>query len=107
NCDPEVMAFFPALRSRAESDALMDKHHDLIADDGFGFYAMEERSSGEVLGFTGLAKTNIEPFIAKDTLEIGWRLARRFWGKGYVQEAAKAALAYAFVERNKDEVVSF
>lgn len=107
NSDPVVMEFFPALRSREESDALMDRVQTMISDDGFGFYALQEKATGDVIGFTGLMKTDLEPFMPKGVLEIGWRLAQRYWGKGYVSEAALASLKYAFDERGQDEVVSF
>ncbi|MDM7851136.1 GNAT family N-acetyltransferase [Pseudochrobactrum kiredjianiae] len=107
NSDPEVMEFFPALRSREESDALMDRIVAMINDDSFGFYALQDKDTGDVVGFTGLMRTDLEPFMPKGVLEIGWRLAQRYWGKGYVTEAALASLAYAFNERGQDEVVSF
>jgi RimJ/RimL family protein N-acetyltransferase len=40
-------------------------------------------------------------------IEIGWRLAPEFWGKGYVTEAAEAWLAYGFETLGLDEIVSF
>ncbi len=107
NSDPEVMEFFPALRSREESDALMDRIVAMINDDSFGFYALQDKNTGDVVGFTGLMRTDLEPFMPKGVLEIGWRLAKHYWGKGYVTEAALASLAYAFNERGQDEVVSF
>ncbi len=107
NSDPEVMEFFPALRSREESDALMDRVVAMINDDSFGFYALQDKNTGDTVGFTGLMRTDLEPFMPKGVLEIGWRLAKRYWGKGYVTEAALASLAYAFNERGQDEVVSF
>lgn len=107
NSDPEVMEFFPALRSREESDALMDRIVAMINDDSFGFYALQDKNTGDVVGFTGLMRTDLEPFMPKGVLEIGWRLAQRYWGKGYVTEAALASLAYAFNQRGQDEVVSF
>lgn len=107
NSDPVVMEFFPSQRNREQSDALMDRHQTMITDDGFGFYALEEKATGETVGFTGLAKTDLEPFIPKDVLEIGWRLPQRHWGKGYVTEAAQACLNYAFNKRGQKEVVSF
>lgn len=107
NSDPAVMEFFPALRSREESDALMDRVVAMINDDSFGFYALQDKDTGDTVGFTGLMRTDLEPFMPKGVLEIGWRLAQRYWGKGYVTEAALASLAYAFDERAEDEVVSF
>jgi ribosomal-protein-alanine N-acetyltransferase len=42
----------------------------------------------------------------RDELEIGWRLARRFWGYGYATEAAVAVLELAFGDLGIAEVVS-
>ncbi|MGN6551284.1 MAG: GNAT family N-acetyltransferase [Pararhizobium sp.] len=107
NSDPEVMAFFPMRRSRGEADAMMDRMRDRIRDTGFGFYALELRESGEALGFCGLSPISLEPFFPDGTIEIGWRLARRHWGRGYVCEAAGALLRYGFGERALSEIVSF
>lgn len=107
NSDPVVMEYFPMRRTRQEADSLMDKFERIITDNGFGFFALEDRASGEVLGFTGLLKTDLEPYIPRDTLEIGWRLPQRYWGKGYVSEAAQACLAHAFNVLDQREVVAF
>lgn len=107
NSDPKVMDFFPSLRSREQSDALMDRINAMIEQTGFGFYALENRQTGEVIGFTGVAQTDLDPYIIKDTLEVGWRLAHRYWGMGYVTEAATAALKYAFEQSGVEEIVSF
>lgn len=107
NSDPVVMEFFPALRSREESDALMDRVVAMINDDSFGFYALQDKNTGDAIGFTGLMRTDIEPFVPKGVLEIGWRLPQRHWGKGYVTEAAHACLDYAFNQREQEKVVSF
>ena len=40
-------------------------------------------------------------------VEIAWRLARPFWGRGYATEAAAAALAFAFESLRLDQVVAF
>lgn len=104
NADPEVMAHFPAPLSRAESDALMDAIEEKRARFGFSFDAIER--SGELIGFCGLSvpKTAL-PF--SPCVEIGWRLTRRAWSKGYASEAARDALARAFGPLGLDEVVSF
>lgn len=52
---------------------------------GYGPYAVEEKSSGAVIGTVG-------PWypIEWPEPEIKWALSRRFWGKGYASEAARA-----------------
>ena len=93
--DPEVMRYFPALLSRAESDALAARADGLFETYGYGLWAVEKRSTGDFLGFTGLAP--LPAFIPGPAgIEVGWRLARAFWGQGYATEAARASLGFAF-----------
>lgn len=107
NSDEAVMAFFAFRRERPESDALMDRLSAAIAQNGFGFAAAEIRATGETIGFVGLHETSGLPFLAPGTVEIGWRLAPEFWGKGYVTEAAEAWLAHGFEALRLEEIVSF
>ena len=90
NSDPDVMEFFPKRRNRAESDEFFDYAQRMIAETGLGFYALELTATGETLGFCGIVRTSHEPAIPNGTVEIGWRLAKRHWGFGYVSEAATA-----------------
>lgn len=107
NADPEVMEFFPFRRTRAEADQLMDRIASRIEQTGFGFYTAALKQTDEPIGFCGLALTDLEPFFADGTLEIGWRLARPYWGQGYVTEAAKALLRHGFERPGVEEIVSF
>jgi len=102
--DPEVMACFPSLLTREQSDALVDRASARIASDGFGFWAVE--SADGFVGFCGLQRV---PFEAHFTpaVETGWRLARAHWGKGYAIEAARAAVAYGFETLGLTEIVAF
>jgi RimJ/RimL family protein N-acetyltransferase len=96
NSDDEVLEFFPFRRSRAEADAKMEQFRSWIAEDGYGFAAAEIAATGQCIGFVGLFDTDNLPFLPEGTIEIGWRLAPEFWGKGYVTEAAKAWLTFGF-----------
>jgi RimJ/RimL family protein N-acetyltransferase len=107
NSDETVMHFFPFRRDRADSDAFFDWLQNRITETGLGFYALELRATGETIGFCGLARTDLEPHIPLGTVEIGWRLAYRHWGKGYVTEAATALLRHGFETLKLDEIVSF
>lgn len=100
NSDPDVMEFFPHKRSHAESDAALKHVNEMIHATGYGFYAVELRETGEPIGFCGIAPANLEGIFPLGTMEIGWRLAARFWGNGYATEAAKSLLSMAFDEKN-------
>lgn len=106
NADPEVMACFPSPLSRAESDALAERFQALIDLNGWGFWALVEKKSGVFLGAVGLHHQP-DKFAFSPCTEIGWRLAKPFWHKGYAYEAAMACLAFAFETLALDEVVAF
>ena len=63
---------------------------------GFGYWAVEERASGEFAGEVGFAdfKREIQPSLG-DTPELGWVLARHAHGRGYATEAVRAAIEWA------------
>jgi len=106
NGDREVMRHFPAPLTRDASDELADRLQAAIASRGWGLWALEERSTGAFIGFTGLAPTDFEASFTP-AFEIGWRLARSAWGSGFATEAARAAAAFAFDELDLEEIVSF
>ncbi|EKO3399863.1 GNAT family N-acetyltransferase [Vibrio fluvialis] len=108
NADVLVMKHFPAVLSQAESDALAKRIQSLIAENGWGFWAVEYKETGDFLGFVGLhrqAETSALPFAP--CVEIGWRLASPCWGKGIATEAARAALHFAFAVLDLRQVLAF
>lgn len=106
NADPIVMQFFPALLTRAESDAMADRCQALIGERGWGFWAVETRTASEFIGFVGLHIPASElPF--SPCVEVGWRLAAKHWGKGFATEAARGALHVGFKRLGLLEIVSF
>jgi RimJ/RimL family protein N-acetyltransferase len=106
NADAAVMAHFPAPLTRDQSDQLVEAIEAAWARDGFGLWAVEVDGAAPFVGFVGLAVPGFEaPFTP--AVEIGWRLDRRHWGRGYATEAGHSVLAAAFGELGLDEVVSF
>ncbi len=102
--DPRVMAWFPTLISRRESDALIDRQRAAIAATGLGFWAIERLADNRFIGFTGIKPVDLAAPIYGE-VEIGWRLVRSDWGQGYAEEAARAALHVAFVEHGLASIV--
>lgn len=100
--DAEVMRFLggrPLPRAEAwRNMAMVVGHWELR---GYGFWAVEERASGEMVGRVGCWRPEGWP-----GLEVGWTLRRGFWGRGYATEAARASLEYAFTELNQTRVIS-
>jgi RimJ/RimL family protein N-acetyltransferase len=105
NADPEVMEFFVSPLTREESDAFLDRIVAEFDDHGFGPWAVEEPRTGRLIGFSGLIYQTFEaPFTP--VFEIGYRLARHAWGRGYATEAAHAATAHGFEHAGLTEIVS-
>ena len=86
-------------RSKASIENHFDQH-------GFGLWAVGVVDGASFIGFVGVS---VVPFDAHFTpaVEVGWRLAREHWGRGYATEGARAALAFAFGDVGLAEVVSF
>jgi ribosomal-protein-alanine N-acetyltransferase len=106
NADPRVMEYFPALLTREESDALVDRIEEHFAERGWGPWAAELRATGEFIGFIGL---NVPTFKAHFTpcVEIGWRLGAEHWGTGLATEGARAVNDHGFSSLRLPAVVSF
>ncbi|WP_417687323.1 GNAT family N-acetyltransferase [Roseibium sp.] len=108
NADPEVMRYFPSTLNRVESDKLYDKAVLLTQKDGFCFSPVEDKETGEFLGFVGLSVPRFEPELPFDPcVEVGWRLIRKAWGQGLATEAARAWIGFGFETLKLEEIVSF
>ncbi len=106
NADPEVMRYFPAALTRVESDEFAHYVQGLLALHGWGLWAVEVRGVAPFIGFVGLNRPRFEAHFTP-AIEVGWRLDRPHWGRGFATEAAAAALTFAFDELGCSEVVSF
>jgi len=106
NASSDVMKYFPKTLNESESNDLASKLSNLISERGWGLWALEEKTSNTFIGVTGLHEPPKELSFSPAT-EIGWRLSKKYWGKGYVAEAAKKALEFAFEQLALAEIVSF
>ena len=106
NADPEVMRHFPATVDRAGSDGMIARIEKGFDHLGYGLYAVEVKGGSPFVGYVGLMPVRAPNPLAP-AVEIGWRLARRAWGRGYASEAARACLDLAFDHLGLEEVVSF
>jgi RimJ/RimL family protein N-acetyltransferase len=68
---------------------------------GYGLWAVEERSSGDLVGRIGLYHPEGWP-----GLEVGWLVERKRWGEGFATEGGAASLAYAFEKVGAERVIS-
>jgi len=103
--DEEVMEYFPKTLSMQEAIEFVGRAKKHFHDNGFTYYATEVLATKEFIGMIGLAlqeyTTDFTPAI-----DIGWRLKKNAWGKGYATEGAKRCIDYAFNELKIDEIIS-
>ena len=106
NSDPEVMKYFPKILSMEESNFLFDKFVKNLALKPYGFWAVQRKDTGDLIGFIGLSdvlfKANFTPCV-----EIGWRILKSEWGKGFATEGANECLQFAFDILKLEMVYSF
>jgi RimJ/RimL family protein N-acetyltransferase len=86
--------------------AVYDRRVASWRDDGFGFWAVELRSTGEFIGWTGLQVAHAHPDLGC-AVEVGWLLAPQRWGCGYATEAAEASLRYGFEQLELKRIYAF
>jgi RimJ/RimL family protein N-acetyltransferase len=106
NADPRVMEFMPGLLAAEDSDAMIQRIEQHFDRYGFGPFAAQLLADQTFLGFISLYTPTFDaPFMP--AVEIGWRLAAEFWGRGLATEGARAVARYAFEEVGLDSLVSF
>jgi RimJ/RimL family protein N-acetyltransferase len=106
NSDARVMEFFPECLTRAQSDSLVERINEHFKKHGFGLFAAELRDEQTFIGFVGVAVPSFKAHFTP-CVEIGWRLAADYWGRGLATEGARAVVKYAFDELALDALVSF
>jgi RimJ/RimL family protein N-acetyltransferase len=103
NADPEVVQYLGGVPlTRQHSDEIAEWAQDCFAETGLGLLAVERRADTAFLGMCGLHRQQSYP----DDVEVGWRLAREHWGRGYATEAATGWLDHAFGPLGMPRVIS-
>lgn len=93
NQDPEVMAYFPHLFGREETQNFIARMKKQLAKNNFCYFAVETLEDGEFIGITGIAEKDFEADFTP-CVDIGWRLKKTVWGQGYATEGAQRCLDF-------------
>ncbi|MBW4936174.1 GNAT family N-acetyltransferase [Marinobacter sp. F4206] len=101
--DPDVMKY--SVRGVCDEEAIRKFINwciECYSSHGIGPWALSERGSGDLVGFCGVG-----PELVGDVEEVnlGYRLARRFWHQGLATEAVKGVMRYAFDQKHCESVV--
>ena len=105
NAEPAVQRYLRPSTPET-SIALIDRIDQHFASNGWGFWAVEERERGLLIGLCGLAHVPWDAFFTP-AVEVGWRLSTRWHRRGLAREAAEAALAFAFGRLGLGRVVAY
>jgi ribosomal-protein-alanine N-acetyltransferase len=99
--DAEFMRYIKPPETREASLSWMKMLSRHWETENFGFWAVVLKETGETIGWSGT-------WILHETIEteIGFAIAKPFWGQGFATEAARVALRYAFENKGARRVVS-
>ena len=104
--DEQVRQYYPTEKTRAESDASLERLVASYEHSQFAWVAACLKETSEPIGFTGLAKVDFEATFSP-TVEIGWMYKPTCWKRGFASEAARALLKHGFNDLRLDEIVAF
>jgi len=106
--DPEVMRHIADGRTldRERAAEQLTRFAEHWRRHGYGLRAAVERDGGAVVGFVGVMRAG-QPGVRPGDVEIGWRLTRDRWGRGYATEGARAVRDHAFQRLRLARLVAF
>jgi [ribosomal protein S5]-alanine N-acetyltransferase len=103
--DPEVMRYVGARRALTRDEVLARIEDELARERQYGvqYWKVSLKTTGETIGCCGLRPYLFLTDPAEwrgdgPPYELGYQFTRAHWGHGYAQEAARAAIDYAFRE---------
>lgn len=100
--DPDVMRYIGPLRNEKQvKRRLKSIRSGYKVTPGFGIWLACESSSTEPIGWACLKDLD-----QTHEIEVGYRLAKQFWGKGYATELTVGLLNYGFNEVGLEEIVA-
>jgi RimJ/RimL family protein N-acetyltransferase len=96
--DPEVMKYIgiPPVKDMSETRKIIGMLRKQYEENGIGRWAVELKTTGEVIGWSGLKLHDEEIDGNKNFYELGYRFKPKHWGQGYATESSEAWLNYAF-----------
>lgn len=107
NSDPITLKYFPRTFTEAESRASFERIKSFLELHEFGLWAAEEKESEKFMGFIGLSEQYVEGISFTPCIEIGWRLDKSYWNKGYATEGASAVLKFGSEILKIDKIFSY
>ncbi len=101
--DPVVMKFWPSTRTYAETKQTCDRILSCYEEYGFGLWATIHKADHKLIGRCGLIPQLVD---GQKEVEIGYLLAKEYWGRGLATEAAVAIRNYGFEQLGFNRLIS-
>jgi len=97
------MEFFPYLPSLEQTKLFIERMQNQFNKNGFCYFAVDVLETEEFIGFIGIAEQTFEADFTP-CIDIGWRLDKKYWKKGYASEGAKRCLEFAFETKKLESI---
>jgi len=94
NGDRDVMKFFPSLPSKKETQDFISRMQEQFSEKGFCYFPVDDLKTNHFIGFIGLSTQNFKSDFTP-CIDIGWRIHKKYWGKGLATEGALECLKFA------------
>jgi len=105
NSDEKTMEFFPSILTRPQTIEFVERMQKQFEDKGFCYFAVDKLETNQFIGFIGLSEQTYQADFTP-CIDIGWRISRNEWNKGYATEGAKRCLDYALLTLKLEHVYS-
>lgn len=105
NQDAETMRYFPSLPSAEATRSMIERFRQEYEELGYTYFAVDALEEQAFIGFIGLHVPGFEADFMP-CVDMGWRLDRRYWNRGYATEGAKRCLQLGFEELGLDRLVA-
>jgi ribosomal-protein-alanine N-acetyltransferase len=106
DADPEVHKYLGnnPITTIEQARAVIKFIHQQYRENGIGRWAVIEKETADFIGWTGLKLITEKTNGHVNYYDMGYRLIRKYWGKGYATETAKASLKYGFDTLQLNEI---
>jgi len=110
--DEAVMKYFPSLLTEHQTLNLIERMQIQLDENGYAYLPVETLDTQEFIGMIGMSDQSYEiklddsEVMLSKFVDIGWRLKRAAWGKGYATEGARAWMQYGFEKMNLETIYS-
>ena len=83
----------------------IDKMKLMCVEKGYCYFAVDQLNDGSFIGFIGFCYQTYESQFTP-SVDIGWRLNKKYWNNGFATEGAKKCLDYGFNKLGLKNIIS-